>query len=226
MPPPLDYLTTMAVISPLARGLILVAVLIGLVMIVRFVFGLVARARKKSDAAWSQAADDLGITFTPPPPRGLHGHLMEGIVGGFHVKVQNHTHAPDRSLRIYTDFCVSFPASLDLGLTLTCEGSFFGNLAASLGAQDIITGDSAFDDTFVIKGTDAESVIAFFTEDRRQQTLELNQTLKDLVVTDVDLSWTIDGLVKDNEILVGHVTELTRVAFVLAGHLAPSPEAE
>jgi hypothetical protein len=228
MPFALDLLSTIAVVSPLVRGLVFFAFIIGLILIVRFVFGLVARARKKSDAAWSQAADELGITFTPPPPRGLYGHLMEGLVEGFHVKVHNQTHLPGRpvDVHIFTEFRVSFPAPLELGLSLSCEGGLFENLSKKLGAQDIITGDQAFDDAFLIKGTDEDSVIEFLGEERRKQLLELNQTLTDIVVTDGELFWVIDGVVNDTETLVGHISELTRVAFILAGHLATSSEAE
>ena len=65
------------------------------------------------------------------------------------------------------------------------------------------------------------------TKERKQQIQELKKTHQGVVVTATKLSWTCaGGGVKVSKELLGHVTELTRVAFLLAGHLATSSEAE
>ena len=72
-----------------------------------------------------------------------------------------------------------------------------------------------------------DAKIDLSTKERKQQVQELKKTHEGVVVTDTELSWTCaGGGVKVSKELLGHVTELTRVAFLLAGHLATSSEAE
>lgn len=72
-----------------------------------------------------------------------------------------------------------------------------------------------------------DAKIDLSTKERKQQIQELQKTHQGVVVTDTELSWTrAGGGVKVSKELLGHVTELTRVAFLLAGHLATSSEAK
>ena len=187
------------------------------VLVIRFRFV----ARKQAIAAWTEAAGELGITFDP-----ASRYLMEGNVAGYQVKVHTYTQRSGESSQTYTAFRVSFPGSLDLGLKLSRELKFFSGVAKFFGAQDITTGDPTFDDTFVIKGLDAEAVNDFLTDDRRQQLAELHQQQKGMgiVVTDADISITCRGVVRKAEVITGHVANLTRVGFALSGHLASSEE--
>jgi hypothetical protein len=187
------------------------------VLVVRFWFV----ARKQAIAAWTAAAGELGITFDP-----ASRYLMEGNVAGYQVKVHTYTQSSGENSQTYTAFRVSFPGSLDLGLKLSRELKFFSGVAKFFGAQDITTGDPTFDDTFVIKGLDAEAVNDFLTDDRRQQLAELHQQQKGMgiVVTDADISITCRGVVRKPEVITGHVANLTRVGFALSGHLASSEE--
>ena len=190
-----------------------------------FIVVLVVRfwlvARKQAIAAWTEAAGELGITFDP-----ASRYLMQGNVAGYQVKVHTYTQSSGENSQTYTAFRVSFPGSLDLGLKLSRELKFFSGVAKFFGAQDITTGDPTFDDTFVIKGLDAEAVNDFLTDDRRQQLAELHQQQKGMgiVVTDADISITCRGVVRKAEVITGHVANLTRVGFALSGHLASSEE--
>ena len=77
------------------------------------------------------------------------------------------------------------------------------------------------------KSSNPDAKIDLSTKERKQQIQELQKTHEGVVVTDTELSWTRAGEgVKVSKELLGHVTELTRVAFLLAGHLATSSEAE
>ncbi len=77
------------------------------------------------------------------------------------------------------------------------------------------------------KSSNPDAKIDLSTKERKQQIQELQETHEGVVVTDTELSWTCaGGGVKASKGLLGHVTELTRVAFLLAGHLATSSEAE
>ncbi len=176
---------------------------------------LAIASHKKTIAAWRQAAEELGINFNTPD-------LMEGNVAGYQVEVHTYTQRSGENSQTYTAFSVSFPGSLDLGLKLSRELTFFSGVAKFFGSQDITTGDLSFDETFVIKGLDAEAVNDFLNDDRRQQLAELHQQQKGLgiVVTDTDISVTGRGRVRKVEVITGHVANLTRVAFALSGHLA------
>ena len=181
---------------------------------------LVNASHKKTVAAWRQAAEELGINFNTPAC--AVSFLMEGNVAGYQVKVHTYTQRSGENSQTYTAFRVSFPGSLDLGLKLSGELKFFSGVAKFFGSQDITTGDLSFDETFVIKGLDAEAVNDFLNDDRRQQLAELHQQQKGMgiVVTDTDISVTGRGRVRKVEVITGHVANLTRVAFALSGHLA------
>jgi hypothetical protein len=85
---------------------------------------------------------------------------------------------------------------------------------------------TVFSVTFPTPST-PDAKIDLSTKERKQQIQELQKTHQGVVVTDTELSWTrAGGGVKVSKELLGHVTELTRVAFLLAGHLATSSEAE
>ena len=201
----------------------MIGAVLGIVVVVAIIRFAIA-ARKKRIAAWSEAAGELGVTFNTPGR--FSNYLMEGNVAGYQVKVYTYTQRSGENSQTYTAFRVSFPGSLDLGLKLSRELKFFSGVAKFFGAQDITTGDPSFDDTFVIKGLDAEAVNEFLTDDRRQQLTELHQQQKGMgiVVTDTDISITCRGVVRKAELLTGQVANLTRVAFALSGHLSSSEE--
>jgi hypothetical protein len=196
-------------------------IILGVVVVLAIIRFAIA-ARKKTIAAWNEAAGELGITFNTPGR--FSGYLMEGNVAGYQVKVHTYTQRSGENSRTYTAFRVSFPGSLDLGIKLSRELKFFSGVAKFFGSQDITTGDLSFDETFVIKGLDAEAVNDFLNEDRRQQLAELHQQQKGMgiVVTDTDISVTTRGVVRKVEAITGQVANLTRVAFALSGHLASS----
>ena len=199
----------------------ILAGILALVVLVTALIRLSIASRKQAIAAWTEAAGELGITFDP-----ASRYLMEGNVAGYQVKVHTYTQRSGETSQTYTAFRVSFPGSLDLGLKLSRELKFFSGVAKFFGAQDITTGDPTFDDTFVIKGLDAEAVNDFLTDDRRQQLAELHQQQKGMgiVVTDADISITCRGVVRKAEVITGRVANLTRVGFALSGHLASSEE--
>ena len=61
------------------------------------------------------------------------------------------------------------------------------------------------------------------TTERKQQIQELKKTHQGVVVTNTKISWTsAGGGIKISQELADHITELTRVAFLVAGHLATS----
>ena len=68
-------------------------------------------------------------------------------------------------------------------------------------------------------------MIGFLTDDIRRQLIELQQAQKGMgiVVTDIDISVTQGGVVRDGDAIITLVTSLTRVALALSGHLG-SPE--
>ena len=180
--------------------------------------GVIAR-HKKTVATWQAAAEELGISFTSP--QRFAKPSMEGRVAGFQVKVHAYTQSSGQHSATYTGFRVTFPGSLELGLKLSRELALVSGITKFFGAQDILTGDEVFDNTFVIKGTDPDDVITFLTDDIRYQLIELHQAQKGMgiVVTDVDISVTQSGVARDGDAIIALVTSLTHMAFVLAGHL-------
>jgi len=206
---------TGAIIVPL--GIALGAVVLALIVwaAIRGTMAL----RKKTIAAWQQASEELGIIFHTPGR--FASYLMEGNVAGFQVKIHTYTQSSGQHSSTYTAFRVSFPGSLDLGMKLSRELALVSGIAKFFGAQDILTGDESFDNTFVIKGSEPDPVIDFLDEDIRRQLIELQQAQKGMgiIVTDTDISVTQGGVARDGDAIITLVTDLTRMAFVLAGQL-------
>lgn len=192
------------------------------IAVVVIVIRLIIKTRRGRVVVWSEAASQLGLDFTPPSSFGKFE--MTGTVAGFDVRVHTYTQSSGQSSSTFTKYAVQFPSSLALGLKLHKEGKILGKIAKFFGAQDHLMGDSSFDDNFMIKGEDAEQISEFLTPERKQELLELQQKLPAIRITDNDISWTTGGVAKDAEKIVEVVSNITRVAWHLAGHLVNADE--
>ena len=193
------------------------------IAVVVIVIRMIIKTRRGRVVVWSEAASGLGLEFTPP--KKLFGKFeMTGTVAGFDVRVHTYTQSTGESSSTFTKYAVQFPSSLALGLKLHKEGKILGKIAKFFGAQDHSMGDSSFDNNFMIKGEDSEQVSEFLTPERKQELLELQQKLPAIRITDNDISWTTGGVAKDAEKIVEVVSDITRVAWHLAGHLVNADE--
>jgi len=204
-------------------GLGTVLCVIFIILLVRAAMRGTVALRKTTHQAWQTDADDLGLAYQPADRP--NDYLMEGTMAGFQVKVEStlDTHRQSAETKRRTAFTVDFPESLGLGLELTWQIPLIGGISKFFGAQDIVTGDEFFDKTFIVKGNDPDELVAFLGGKTRQQLVELHKTYGRtgiVEVTDKDISIIKLRTTRDADEIIAIVTDLTRAAFALAGHLA------
>ena len=187
-----------------------VVVLSGLIIF--SILYLAKMRRTKTNAAWKQAATELGFNFTPP---GIFGkYTMSGMIGQqLSCTVWAHTEPQGKSSTTYMNYDVRFSQPLNLGLVVKREGAILGKIAKLSGKQDIQTNNHAFDMAFTIKGTDEYKVKEFLTPHIQSKLLEARNVLNNLVVSDDSVKVTrMRGFIRKSEILVQNVKLLIQLA--------------
>ena len=191
---------------------IIVGVIVLSGLIIFSIFYLAKMRRTKTNAAWEQAATELGINFTPP---GIFGKFtMSGMIGQqLSCTVWAHTEPQGQSSTTYMNYDVRFSQPLNLGLVVKREGAILGKIAKLSGKQDIQTNNHAFDMAFTIKGTDEYKVKEFLTPHIQSKLLEARNVLNNLVVSDDSVKVTrMRGFIRKSEILVQNVKLLIQLA--------------
>ena len=181
-------------------------------LIIFSIFYLAKMRRTKTNAAWEQAATELGFNFTPP---GIFGkYTMSGMIGQqLSCTVWAHTEPQGKSSTTYMNYDVRFSQPLNLGLVVKREGAILGKIAKLSGKQDIQTNNHAFDMAFTIKGTDEYKVKEFLTPHIQSKLLEARNVLNNLVVSDDSVKVTrMRGFIRKSEILVQNVKLLIQLA--------------
>ncbi len=143
----------------------------------------------------------LGLVLQPNLP------ALDGTLEGAHVRLLCNP-TPDTVL---VDIHVDFPPHAATGLLLQPqEGSDAGMPRRG---QDILVGDPAFDDAFIIKGYDPRRIRGLFTDDVREALTDL-QTVGDVAMTDGRLS--VENLPMDMAVLEHTTRTAARLAAALS----------
>lgn len=153
---------------------------------------------KKKAQQWIEAARAAGLNAKGTYP------LMEmtGRLDGISVEIENKlelTSGPertdddgnDRTQTRTNHFCkasASIPVST--GDMQIAEETLFGKLSKLVGAQDIKTGDNAFDKRFMVKASDVDKAKASLSEPARKALLAAEKSLGGaLSVTNGYIEW-------------------------------------
>lgn len=168
-------------------GVILILVVVG------FAVAIAASSQKRSivNAAWQTAASHRRLLFKPAEL--LSGPEITGTLDGCQVQVDTATRGGDSSKK-YTRFRVEYPRSLGLGLKLTEQGMLSG-VKKLFGEQDIEVGDSWFDQAVVVKGSNAEQVVQFFSPARRREVIAFFAEFPGAKIGDHEIKWEKAGVV-------------------------------
>ena len=189
-----------------------VVVLSGLIIF--SILYLAKMRRTKTNAAWKQAATELGLDFTPAT-RIFGKYRMSGVIGKqLSCSVWANTEPNGQGgYTTFMNYDVRFSQPLNLGLVVKREGSILGKIAKLSGKQDIQTNNHAFDMAFTIKGTDEYKVKEFLTPHIQSKLLEARNVLNNLVVSDDSVKVTrMRGFIRKSEILVQNVKLLIQLA--------------
>jgi hypothetical protein len=166
---------------------------------------------KKANEAWSGAARALQLAFDPGSM--MQSRTLLGKLGGNRVRVDTVRHGSKNSVT-YTRYRISYPRPLRLGLRIEQEG-LLGGIKKAFGSQDILTGDTAFDQVALVKGHDGQAIRGFLTPARRSRIREALFAFRKLEIGDEDLGWECQGVIRSQSRLEETVRSLCRLACAL-----------
>lgn len=184
-------------------------VLVFFFLVVAVAMILQLRRSKRARENWQALARNYGLSYQPPKPLQLfskraavafqdpgevHGEL-EGLPFRLHVAV----YGTGKDRRVFTVMSVEIPG-LPQGLRVYRENAFL-RFTKLFGAQDIVTGDSAFDRHFLVKGKNPTEVLTWLDETRRQAFINTIAEDADMDIRDGCLYFQRGQVVDDVKVL-------------------------
>lgn len=164
----------------------------------------------KTKEAWTSFADQYGAQF-------IDGGLFKGIRVEYTYKhwpfyLDTFTVSTGKSSSTYTQVRAPFVGTSDFYFKLNRK-SVFSRLAKKLGREYVETGDTAFDEMFVIKSNDIEKTKALFSfQELREQIISIKKVRLSIKNNEgkfgpnyqnmgKELYYYDAGIVKDTELL-------------------------
>lgn len=125
--------------------------------------------KNKRKEVLQEAADTYGGTYVDEG--GFRGFWVEFAWRHLPLILDSHTQSTGKSAVTYDRLRVVFKAAAPFKLKIY-KKSIFSGMAKALGAQDLLTGDAAFDAAFMVKGSDQDRVFDFFLEEALLRRME------------------------------------------------------
>lgn len=135
-------------------------------LVIAFVIGAIVWSNivnKKTTQEWIQFAKDHGLRFSPP-------RSIQGTMDGLRVRIGTVTRGSGKNRTTYTQIRASSNQPVPSGLNLYRE-TMFSKVGKMFGGEEITIGDRAFDEAFIIKGTDVRGVRAMLSVPQVRQGL-------------------------------------------------------
>ena len=176
-----------------------------------FIIKVATKQKKKTLAAWKEAAKQLGLNADPK--RTLITGSCTSAEGAkqFECKIWTFVVYRGESSSRYTKFQVMFDGSFDVGLKIRSEGSF-NKFTKFFGAQDIQILDEEFDKAFMIKGDGTNEIRQVLTPERKMAILNASQALPKFEIDKEGANWTTGGTIRDTQKLVSTMRVLIELA--------------
>ncbi len=188
-------------IEPYVINFIPVAIIIVLV--------LTFLRRKRARINWQSLAQRHGLKHLPPGPPNLFSKRaavafqdpgeVNGELDGLSFRLYVAIYGTSKDRRVFTIMSVEIP-DVPAGLTIYRENAFL-KFTKLLGAQDVTTGDPAFDAAFVVKGNDPARVSAWLDEPRRRAILRILGEDSDIDIREGCLHFQRGQVVDNAEVL-------------------------
>jgi hypothetical protein len=176
-----------------------------------FIIKVATKQKKKTLAAWKEAAKQLGLNADPK--RTLITGSCTSAEGAkqFECKIWTFVVCRGESSSRYTKFQVMFDGSFGVGLNIGSEGAF-NKFTKLFGAQDMQIFDDEFDKAFVVKGDDPNEIRHVLTHERKIAILNASQVLPKLAIDKDGAHWTTGGTIRDTQQLVSTMQVLIELA--------------
>jgi len=180
-----------------------------------FAVAAAASSQKRSivNAAWQTAASHRRLLFQPAEL--FSGPEITGTLEGCHIRVNTATRGGDSSKK-YTGFHVEYPQTLGLGLKLTEQGMMSG-VTRLFGGQDIEVGDSWFDQAVVVKGSNTEQVVQFFSPARRRKVIAFFAEFPGAKIGDHEIKWEKASVVEQSSGILNPLEHMVELAQCFTG---------
>ena len=186
------------------------ATIVGVILLsglsIFYILYLAKMRRTKTNAAWKQAATELGLDFTPVT-RIFGKYRMSGVIGKqLSCSVWAYVGPNNQGgYTTYMNYELRFSQPLNLGLVVKQKGSILREITAGVMGH--------FDKAFTVKGTDENKVKELLTPNIQSKLLEVSNVLYNLVVSDDSINSTrMRGFTRESEILVQNVKLLIQLA--------------
>ncbi len=183
--------------TPFIAAILFIFLLVTAIALVFFlVYHLIKwnqESRRKTKQKWANLAQNLGLTTKQG--KQFPG-IIEGGYKGFWVRIDTYVVSSNNSSQTYTRLRTYHHPPLGLGFKIEREGLFTG-ISKVLGSQDIETGDTNFDNNFLIKGHNVTGVLAMLNLEVRQAMLRYDQRPGHLKMDDNCITTTLTGLIID-----------------------------
>ena len=182
-------------------------IFVGLLILgaVAAVIRVASQYAKNINAAWADAARQLGLEFQPGAV--FTKRTIRGVRGVTRVELTEKSGGNNNTVR---EWRLSFP-STPFSMTLTMETPG-RKLLKAFGAEDFQVGDPSFDSKFMVSGSDAAAISGFLTSDRRTALTGATSALPGLKVTNGDITWRTTNQYKSSTVLVDHGRRLLALA--------------
>ncbi len=168
---------------------------------------------RETNARWADAAQRLGLEFTPSGP--FSRPTITGQSAGHTIRIDTVTHSSGKSQHTDTRFRVEYP-SQGFDFALSREHAL-RRLSKMFGAQDIEIGDPSFDEAFIVKTSDPEKLAALLTPAVRDSLIRLLAVYPQVQVRDGHIGYERSGLTRDTDALVSTTRRLLATARVFGG---------
>ncbi|MEW6730824.1 MAG: hypothetical protein AB1489_05780 [Acidobacteriota bacterium] len=165
---------------------------------------------------WKACAARRGLSFHTSPPREQPYLRLYGNYRGYSIHMQ--TGLPFAATWSTVQAC--FPISLEEGLHIYPEDGFSRQLPASM-RGDILVGDRAFDDAFVVKGGFDNSVRRRLNPMVRYHLMKLWQTLEmgdQFEMNDYCIIYQFPKLIENPEELMPLIDAMADVIDAICAH--------
>ncbi len=176
----------------LVLGLIMVAVVIGIVLFFTYL------QRRSQVRAWTELASQLGLECSPGRSPWSWA-TAQGDYQGRALTMDTYTHTTgvgkSRHSETFTRIVMASHSPAGLRLELSKEG-VFARVGKALGAQDIQTGDAELDRRLVIKGEPEETIRRVIASEALRHHL-LSAPSLDLSLADGAIRYRKPGVERD-----------------------------
>ena len=162
--------------SSITSFLIVAGVVVGLILLIRFVIKFQKNMWIKVDTQYGKFAETFGLTVLPGK-EGFFGTFPQ--INGTIDSLTGHVYSyktGGKNKVTYTVMKVILPTSVP-DFSIMKQG-FIQKVAKKLGGQDILIGNQTLDETYVFKCKDENTLIKIVDEDIQQMLLALKDELQ------------------------------------------------